>query len=302
MNETNEFEIHSPTLTSSKWWIGGLGKAANYAVLMARLILNGKDYGPHPFCIQIRSLEDHTPLPGITVGDIGPKFGYNATDNGFIMFDHYRVPHVSFLAKFSQVEPGTGNYMTPPNAKLSYGTMVMVRASIVMGKLLYIYKRRWLIKLLGSRFAIARGATVAIRYSTIRQQFVDNAEPKKWDGKVIETPVLDYTMQQYRLLPVISAAYACFFTGREMLRLYEVNQQEMLKGNFGVLADLHASASGLKSLTTTMAVDCLEECRRACGGHGYSLFSGLGMFYQDYVPAATVSPNILMNNIVLMMY
>lgn len=96
-------------------------------------------------------------------------------------------------------------------------------------------------------------------------------------------------MQQYRLLPIISAAYACFFTGREMLRLYDLNQIEMQKGNFGILADLHASASGLKSLTTTMAVDCIEECRRACGGHGYSLFSGLGMFYQDYVPTATVS-------------
>jgi acyl-CoA oxidase len=133
INETNEFEIHSPTLTSSKWWIGGLGKAANHAVLMARLILNGKDYGPHPFFIQIRSLEDHTPLPGITVGDIGPKFGYAATDNGFIMFDHYRVPHISFLAKFSKVQPGSGEYIKPPNAKLSYGTMVLIRASIVRG-------------------------------------------------------------------------------------------------------------------------------------------------------------------------
>jgi acyl-CoA oxidase len=50
------------------------------------------------------------------------------------MFDHYRVPHVSFLAKYSQVQPGTGVYSKPPNAKLSYGTMVYVRANIVMGK------------------------------------------------------------------------------------------------------------------------------------------------------------------------
>lgn len=137
--ETNEFEIHSPTLTSSKWWIGGLGKAANHAIVMARLITDGKDLGPHPFCVQIRSLQDHTPLPGITVGDIGPKFGFNATDNGFIMFDHYHVPHVAFLARYSQVNKGTGEYSKPPNAKLSYGTMVYVRANIVMGKINYNY-------------------------------------------------------------------------------------------------------------------------------------------------------------------
>ena len=101
---------------------------------MARLVIHGKDYGPHPFCVQIRSLEDHRPLPGITVGDIGPKFGYATTDNGFLLFDHYRIPHISFLAKFSQVKPGSGEYAKPPNARLSYGTMVFVRANIVNGK------------------------------------------------------------------------------------------------------------------------------------------------------------------------
>jgi hypothetical protein len=127
-------------LTSSKWWIGGLGKAANHAIVMARLIINGKDFGPHPFCVQIRSLEDHRPLKGITVGDIGPKFGFNTVDNGFMMFDHYRIPHIAFLAGYSQVKPGTGEYIRPPNAKLSYGTMVFVRANIVMGKCIFFLK------------------------------------------------------------------------------------------------------------------------------------------------------------------
>lgn len=141
--------------------------------------------------------------------------------------------------------------------------------------------------------AIAKAVTIATRYSAVRQQFVDAASPKKWDNAVIETPVLDYTMQQYRLLPHIAEAYACFFTGREMMRLYNLNQEEMQKGNFNLLADLHASSSGLKSLTTTMAVEAIEDCRRACGGHGYSMFSGLGMFYQDYLPNVTVStPNM----------
>ncbi|KAI9259010.1 acyl-CoA dehydrogenase/oxidase [Phascolomyces articulosus] len=269
--ETNEFDLHSPHLTSSKWWIGGLGKTANYAVVMARLIIHGKDYGPHPFCVQIRSLEDHRPLAGITVGDIGPKFGYATTDNGFMLFDHYRVPHISFLSKFSQVKPGSGEYVKPPNARLSYGTMVFVRANIVNG----------------NRIALARGATVAVRYCAIRKQFVDAAEPRKWDNEVIETPVIDYTMVQYRLFTVIANIYALHFTGREMFKLYDLNMAEMKKGNYDLLADVHSSSSGLKSLTTTMAVEGIEQCRRACGGHGYSLFSGLGQFYQDYLPNVT---------------
>lgn len=53
---------------------------------MARLFLDGKDLGPHPFFVQIRSLVDHTALPGIEVGDIGPKMGFQAVDNGFLRF------------------------------------------------------------------------------------------------------------------------------------------------------------------------------------------------------------------------
>jgi acyl-CoA oxidase len=139
----------------------------------------------------------------------------------------------------------------------------------------------------GVRYALAKAVTIATRYSAIRNQFVDAANPRKWENKIVETAVLDYTMQQYRMFPIIAQAYACFFTGREMFRMYNENQKNMSKGNFTLLADLHASSSGLKSLCTTMAVQGIEDCRRACGGHGYSMFSGLGSFYQDYLPNVT---------------
>ncbi|KAG2226002.1 hypothetical protein INT45_002468 [Circinella minor] len=273
---TQEFVINSPTLTSSKWWIGGLGVAANHAMVMARLISNGKDYGPHPFIVQIRDLKTHEPLPGVTVGDIGPKFGFNTVDNGFILFDNIRIPHIAMMARYSKIDKASGDYIKPPNSKLAYGTMVFVRANII----------------LESRYVLARAATVAIRYSAIRSQFVDDASPKKiqnTDGtsKIVETPVLDYVMQQYRLFPVIAQAYACHFTALEMHRMYYENQEKMAQGDFSYLADLHASSSGLKSLTTTLGSAGIEECRRACGGHGYSLFSGLGQFYQDTLPKVT---------------
>ncbi|KAG0287350.1 hypothetical protein BGZ96_008702 [Linnemannia gamsii] len=269
--ETNQFELHTPYLTASKWWIGGLGKAANHAVVMARLITNGKDYGPHALCVPIRSMEDHTLLPGVMAGDIGPKFGYNTTDNGCMWFDHYRVPHISLLAKYSSVKPGSGEYVKPPNAKLSYGTMVLVRASLVGA----------------ARHGMAKAVTIATRYSAIRRQFVDKDAPKSLGKQIVETPVLDYSTQQYRLFPIIAAAYACFFTSKEMMRLYHLNMKNMETGDFSLLADVHASSSGLKSLTTTMAASAIEECRRACGGHGFSVFSGLPLLLQDYVPNVT---------------
>ena len=72
-----------------------MGKTANFAVVMAQLILNGKNYGPHPFVVQIRDLKTHQPLENIHIGDIGPKFGYNATDNGFLLFNKVKIPYIS---------------------------------------------------------------------------------------------------------------------------------------------------------------------------------------------------------------
>jgi hypothetical protein len=55
------------------------------------------------FIAQIRSLDDHIPLPNVTVGDIGVKFGNggsNSLDNGLVRFDHVRIPHENMLMKY----------------------------------------------------------------------------------------------------------------------------------------------------------------------------------------------------------
>lgn len=62
--KTQEFILHSPTVTSTKWWPGNLGKSSNYTVVMAQLWSQGKCYGAHPFFVQIRDLKTHKPLPG----------------------------------------------------------------------------------------------------------------------------------------------------------------------------------------------------------------------------------------------
>jgi len=54
------------------------------------------------FIVQLRSLDDHLPLPGITVGDIGMKFGngaYNTMDNGVLRFEHVRIPREQMLMR-----------------------------------------------------------------------------------------------------------------------------------------------------------------------------------------------------------
>jgi acyl-CoA oxidase len=283
--EDKTFTLHSPHLTASKWWIGSLGKAANHAVVVAQLILNGKSYGPHPFVVPIRDMKTHEPLPDIHVGDIGPKFGYNTMDNGFLLFNHVKIPHVNMLNRFSGIDPDTGKYIRPSNPALIYGTLTFIRSSIVFQ----------------SGSVLARGVTIATRYCAVRRQFQDRDADA---GETGENQVLNYTMVQHRLLPLLAASYALHFTGRAMINLYNANQKRMSQARDGGetkrqpgpeelnpgsdhLADLHAISCSLKAFASTTAAEGLEVCRRACGGHGYSAFSGIGSWYADYLPTVT---------------
>lgn len=87
-SKTQTFVINSPTVSSTKWWVGELGVWSNHALVFAQLHIKGKKHGVHPILVQIRDMKTHEPLTGINVGDIGPKIGYNVKDNGFIRFDN----------------------------------------------------------------------------------------------------------------------------------------------------------------------------------------------------------------------
>jgi len=260
-----EFVLHSPTLTSTKWWPGGMGKTATHAVVMARLCIDGKDYGPHAYLVQLRDLVKHLPMPGIKVGDIGPKFGYGGVDNGYMSMDHVRIPRDQMFMKYSQVTE-EGRYVAPPaaNSKASYSTMVLIRADIVKG----------------AGNVLARAVTIATRYSAVRRQ----TAPAKGER---ETQVLDYQNTAGTLLPLIANTYALHFMGESMMKMYKQFEVAREKGVFSSLPELHALSSGLKALCTWTAADGIEACRRTCGGHGYSKLSGLPSLFENYVQNVT---------------
>lgn len=40
---------------------------------------------------------------GVIVGDIGPKFGFDEVDNGFLKLDNIRIPRENMLMKYAKV-------------------------------------------------------------------------------------------------------------------------------------------------------------------------------------------------------
>ncbi|CAM5124499.1 unnamed protein product [Natator depressus] len=74
----------------------------NHAIILAQLYTQGQCKGLHAFIVLTQQLGTHEPLPGITVGDIGPKFGYDEMDNGYLKMDKFRIPRENMLMKFAK--------------------------------------------------------------------------------------------------------------------------------------------------------------------------------------------------------
>jgi hypothetical protein len=73
-----------------KFWIGGAAQFANMTLLWANLIVDGKNYGPHGFAIQIRDNSNMRVLPGVIIGDCGAKYGYDGVGILFLILKKNR--------------------------------------------------------------------------------------------------------------------------------------------------------------------------------------------------------------------
>lgn len=121
--KTQEFVLNTPTITATKWWPGNLGKSTNFIMVMAQLWTQGKCYGAYAFMVQIRDFNTHEPMSGVTVGDIGAKYGANSNDNGFLRLNNVRIPRKNMLMKHAKVHP-CGRFEPPIHEKLSYTGMM----------------------------------------------------------------------------------------------------------------------------------------------------------------------------------
>lgn len=261
---TEEFVLNSPTITSTKWWPGALGKSANFAIVMAQLWTKGKCYGIHPFIVQLRDLVTHEPLKSIEIGDIGPKLGFNGGDNGYLCFKHHRIPRRNMLMRYAKVLPN-GDYIPPRHKKLSYGSMVFVRSVMCRDQAMQL----------------GAAVTIATRYSAIRRQGGENGP----NGP--ELKILDYQTQQYRLFPHLAATICFLFGASEVRDLYIKVNEQLSDGKTELLASLHALSSGMKAIISWEVAKGIEQCRLACGGHGYSQASAFPDIYAYAVAGCT---------------
>ncbi|XP_017065677.1 peroxisomal acyl-coenzyme A oxidase 3 [Drosophila eugracilis] len=260
-----EFVIHTPDFEAAKCWVGNLGKTCTHAIVYAQLFVpDDKHQGLQAFLVPIRDEQTLLPFPGVTVGDMGEKIGLNGIDNGFVMFNQYRIPKANLLSKTGDIDD-QGNYTSQIKDErkrlgASLGALSVGRVNITA--ITYV--------------ALSKAVTIATRYAASRRQFGPTNSLTEW-------PVFEYQSQQYRLIPHLATTIALRVA---TLWIGKVNVDLTMKGFAGEDTSLagmevHAISSALKPVATWAARDGIQECREACGGHGYLKNSGLGDLRND---------------------
>ena len=283
---TDEIVVHSPSVSATKTYIGNAAKDGRAAVVFAQLVVpqvgdvpDGDEtsgrHGVHALFVRIRD-DEGNPMPGVSIGDNGPKGGLPGVDNGTISFDHVRVPRENLLDKFGGIDEFGAYVSEIENVNRRFFTMLgtLVRGRVCVGG--------------GAGSAAAKALAIAIRYGDQRRQFGG-------PGSDEEIVVLDYLAHQRKLLPRLAKSYALRFAQNAMTaRLQELedaatSSEKETPGpdHEDAQRELESWVAGMKAQTTWHALDTIQACREACGGAGYMALNGLTQMRADVDVFAT---------------
>lgn len=242
--ETQQFEIHTPSESAQKYWIGAAAESASHAVVFAKLSIAQVDHGINVFVVRLRDSAGNV-CPGIRIADCGAKAGLNGVDNGRIWFTHVRIPREDMLSGLSQVAPDGTYTSSVPSPDARFGVIL---AALTGGRVGIAYN---------AISAALFGLTVAIRYSLARRAFAPG------EGQP-EVPLLYYKSQQRQLMIPLATAFVYAFCARDLVEEW----YHAIDTNL-VTKSIHSVSAGYKALFTWFMQDTLQASREACGGQGY---------------------------------
>ncbi|KAI9301726.1 hypothetical protein BJ944DRAFT_233660 [Cunninghamella echinulata] len=245
---TDEFIIESPTLTSTKWYIGAACSTATHTVVISQTIINGQNVGLNWFVVQLREKGTGKLMPNVIAGDIGPKVGHQGVDNGWIQFRQLRIPRFNMLAKWVSLD----------RQAVMYATLIPERLSLIIV----------------TTQMISQALTIATRYGVVRRQGNKNQQ------------IMDYQSHYVKLVPAISFMYMLKSANAEIENNFNIftsgGKIEDPLVYLNHMGEMHCVSASIKGLSGWYSSDILETCRRSAGGHAYNQYNAIGAITNDW--------------------
>lgn len=204
----------------------------------------------------------------------GSHYGYLLFFKKFfllVLFNSYRIPKDFLLSKTGDIDDA-GNFVTQyKDPKKRMGTSFAALSGGRVG-----------ICEIAASYGVA-AITIAVRYSASRKQFGP-------ENSKVEYPIIEYQIQQYRVLPHLAVIYAVKLFSNWIGFEYGKMTKAILGGEkvtpeAGM--EMHAISSAGKAVCGWSVRDAIQDCREACGGHGYLKCARLGDLRNDNDPNLT---------------
>ncbi|MFI1303416.1 acyl-CoA dehydrogenase family protein [Streptomyces sioyaensis] len=233
------FVLNTPDALAQKFMsYSGFTDVPKIAVVMARLIADGKDHGVFPFLVRIS--DENGLCEGVHAAPC-PEKPVQGLDNGVTWFDHVRVPRRGLLLGDMGSFADDGTFR--PAAGNQRKRFLRAMSRIQPGRLCV------------SSSAVGAGRAsvyIALRFAAQR---LTNAPGRP------DTPVIEFRSHQAALFPALAKVYAMTF-------LLNHAKREFLTSPDDIGPDLNNLISVTKALSTWEMTEVVATCRERCGAQG----------------------------------